>query len=494
MTVQSAPEERRARSALAESSALRTAPRDVRRPSRWSPLGIALGVYRFFYRKKVGLLLILALTVLALIGVVFPQVPADFRADPDAYGPWLEGQRGRFGGWVGPLSLIGAFSMFSSLPFAIVTVLLVLSIIACTTHRLPLIWQRATKPRLHVNERFFDRARLRDTVEVPLPPEQATERAREVLRGMRFRVLDAPPGPGLNLYADRHRFAPLGTSLAHLAFIVILLGVLITGTTGFREDQFTVAAGSSRDVGHDTGLTVEVVSFADTYHADGRPADYVSDVVLYDEGEQVARQEVRVNSPLRYDGIKFNQAFFGVAADLRVTEGDGTVLYDQGLPLEWTTADDRFVYSSFRLEGQDLLVYVIGSASGQVDSQIGAGQLRVELYPGESDRPIANEVITQGVPTEIEGVTFLFEREQKFTGLMVSRDHGAAWVYTGAVLLLIGIYLTMYLRHHRVWVRVHPQGEHSVVRIGCPDRIDLAFKPRFEAMARDLARPPTSPA
>lgn len=481
------------RSAPPEGAAPPRTPAGRRRHSPWSPLGLVLGVYRFLYKKKVGLLLILALTVLALIGVIFPQVPSDFRADPQAYGPWLEEQRVRYGGWTLPLSWIGAFSMFSSLPFAIVTVLLVLSIIACTTHRLPLIWRNATRPRLHVTEGFFDHARLRDTVEVPLPPEQAAQRATELLGRMRFRVLQDPQGPGVNLYADRHRFAPLGTAVAHLAFVVILLGVLITGTTGFRENQFTVAAGSSREIGHGTGLTVEVLSFADTYQPDGRPADYVSDVVLHQDGQQVAHQEVRVNTPLRHDGVKINQAFFGVAADLLVTDADGTVLFDRGLPLEWTTEDDRLVYASFRLEDPDYLVYVVVPASGQVDPRIGPGQARLEIYPGEEDVPVANEVITQGQPVELEGLTWTFERESKFAGLMVSRDHGAPWVYTGSALLMIGTYLTMYLRHHRIWVRVHPQGRHSVVRIGCPDRIDLSFQPRFAALAQDLARGPAAP-
>lgn len=468
-----------------------TAPRPTPRRGHppWSPLGLVLGVYRFFYKKKVGLLLILALTVLAVVGVLFPQVPADFRADPEAYGPWLEDQRVRYGGWTVPLSLVNAFSMFSSLPFAIVTVLLVLSILACTTHRLPLIWRAATRPRLRVSERFFDHARLSEVVEVPLPPAAAAERARTLLRRMRFRVLDDPEGQGRHLYADRHRFAPLGTAIAHLAFVVILLGVLITGSTGFREDQFTVAAGSSREIGHGTGLTVEVLSFADTYQPDGRPADYVSDVVLYDDGEQVARQEVRVNTPLRYEGVKINQAFFGIAADVRVTDGDGAVLVDRGLPLEWTTDDDRYVYTSFRIEDPDYLVYVVVPASGQVDPRIGPGQARLEIYPGEQEVPVANEVLTQGVPVELEGLTWTFERESKYAGLMVSRDHGAVWVYTGSVLLMIGTFFTMYLRHHRIWVRVQPHGDHSIVKLGCSDRIDLSFQPQFTGLARDLAAP-----
>ena len=467
-----------------------TPPAATRRRRQHGPVAeAALGVYHFFHKKKVGLLLILALTILALIGVLFPQISPEFRADPEAYQSWVLDQRVRYGGWTAVLSFIRAFSMFSSPAFTIVVTLLALSIIACTVHRLPLLWQQAVHPRLHASERLFDRSRLRATLEVPLPPEQATERARALLSGMRFRVLDDSRGPGTNLFADRNRFAPFGTVAAHLAFVLILLGVLVSGSTGFREAQFTVAVGSTRDIGHNTGLNVEVLSFADTYQADGRPKDYVGEVVLRENGEQVARQEVRVNEPLRHNGVKINQAFFGVAADMRITAEDGTVVFDSGVPLEWTTQDERLSYSSFRLEDPDLLIYVVAPASGQVDEEIGAGQVRVEVYPGEQDTPVATEVLTQGSPVVMEGLEFTFEREQKFTGLMVSRDPGAPWVWVGSILLLLGTYMTMGLRHHRVWVRVTPQGPHSIVRIGCPDRIDLAFEPRFRRLATDLTQP-----
>lgn len=464
-------------------------PPSRRRRRRNPAVELGLGVYRFFHKKKVGLLLILALSVMALIGVLFPQVSPELRADPAAYQAWVLDQRVNYGGWTAVLSFIRAFSMFSSPAFTIVVTLLALSIIACTVHRLPLLWQQATRPRLHASERLFDRARLRATLEVPLPPDEATQRARSLLTRMRFRVLDDVRGPGTNLFADRNRFAPFGTVAAHLAFVLILLGVLISGTTGFRENQFTVAVGSERDIGHATGLNVEVLSFADTYQADGRPKDYVSELILRENGEQVARQEVRVNEPLRHNGVKINQAFFGVAADMHITASDGTVLYDSGLPLEWTTEDERLSYASFRLEDPDLLIYVVAPASGQVDESIAPGQVRIEVYPGEEDVPVATEVLTQGQPEVIEDLAFTFEREQKFTGLMVSRDPGAPWVWVGSILLLLGTYLTMVLRHHRVWVRVTPHGHNSIVRIGCPDRIDLAFEPRFRQLTSDLTQP-----
>src|SRR5690606_6981946 len=100
-------------------------------------------------------------------------------------------------------------------------------------HRLPLLWKQATQPHLHVTEGFFSHARLRADVAVAAPPEEAAEHVRGALRGARFRVLDDPRGPEVTIFGDRHRFAPLGTALAHLAFVLILLGVLITANTGF---------------------------------------------------------------------------------------------------------------------------------------------------------------------------------------------------------------------------------------------------------------------
>ena len=459
------------------------------------PVGLSVrdlgqAVFRFFYNKKVGLFLILAMTVLTLLGVLFPQVSAELRADPQAYASWLEQVRPRYGGWTTPLSLLGVFSMFSSLAFKVVVIALVLSILACTAHRLPLLWKQARQPHLHVTEGFFAPARLRADVTVSAPPEQAAQRVRDTLRAKHFRVLDDPKGPEVTIFGDRHRYAPMGTALAHLAFVLILLGVLITANTGFRDNEFGVAVGSTREVGHGTNLAVEVVGFADTYHPDGRPKDYVSDVVLYDGGREVARQEVRVNSPLRYDGVKLNQAYFGVAADITVTDAAGTEILRQGLPLDRTTGDERYVFGRVELPDSDLVLYVIEPASGQVDPQIGPGQVQVEIYRQSGEEPVGTDILTQGTPAALGEVTVTFERSAKFTGLMVSRDPGAPWVWAGSVLFILGTYFTMYLRHHRVWVRVHPdldgRPDCSFVRFGCPDRLNLSFEPKFRALVRSL--------
>lgn len=454
-----------------------------------TPLEVLRRIYAFFYNKRTGLVLILAMVVLTLLGVLFAQAPAGVRDNPEAYAAWLESVRPRYRGWTEILSALGIFRMFSSLPFLAVTVLLATSILACSAHRTPLLWRAATQPHTHVTESFFDHGRLHRAVTVAVPPEDAVERVRAMLQDQRFRVVEEPRGPGLNLYADRFRFAPFGTVAAHVAFVVILAGVLITSNFGFEESQFTVSVGSNAEVGHGTGLAVELTAFRDEYHPDGTPKDYASDLLLFEDGEQVAAQTVRVNQPLTWGGVAFNQAFFGIAAEVLVTDAGGAVLHDTGVPLQWTTDDGLYTYGRLTFPDEGLEVFVITAASGQADRTIGAGEVRFEVYPLAEMEPLASEVVAQGVPATIGELTYTFQRERQYTGLIVSQDPGAAWVWAGSILLMLGTCTTMFFRHRRVWVRVTPTAGGSEVRIASPDRFDITFETRFDDMVGALTAP-----
>ena len=183
-------------------------------------------IHRFLHNKKVGLALILAMGVLSLLGILIDQVDPTVRSDPDMYSSWLEQTRSKYGGWTGVLDTIGFFHMFSSPLYLAVLVMLALSIIACTVHRIPVLWRNAVHPKTRVTTGFYSRARMRAQAVTPLGVDEAHDRVRSMLSGARFRVVADPERPD-QLYADRFRFAPFGTVLAHAAFIVILVGFII---------------------------------------------------------------------------------------------------------------------------------------------------------------------------------------------------------------------------------------------------------------------------
>lgn len=458
-----------------------------------SPADMARRIYRFFHNKRFGLWLIFAMTFLSLMGVLFQQVPADVRADPVKYQSFLDQMQPTYRGWTMPLSVMGFFHMFSSWPFRIVNILLVLSIIACTTHRLPTLWKNATRPRTHVREGFFDHARTHVSRVVPGRPGEAhalLEEARGKLARQHYRVLvDENDPDSLNLYADKFRFMPLGTALAHAAFVLILLGVLITNNTGFQDDEFVVPVGMDPvAVGHGTGLSVKAYSFTDKYHDDGSPMDYAADVEVLRDGKPVKRHILRVNEPLTVDGIKMNQSYFGFAADLTVKDQAGKEVIHQGVALQYSTQDRTQNYGKVVLPtGQQL--YVVQPASGQVDAEIGPGQVRVELYQPDSDQPQASQVIDQGRPTPVGDLVMTFNRERQFTGLMVGKDNGAPFVWVGSLLLVAGMICTMFFRHQRLWVRIHPGADGNQVRVASPDKHDTLFERKVGEFVDHLGTP-----
>lgn len=450
------------------------------------PADLVRRVYAFFHNKRVGLVIILVLGVLTLLGVLFPQAPDTVRGDPQAWASWLDQVRPRFRGWTDPLALLGVFGMFSSWWFRITTIMLVLSIIACTTHRAPLLWRQAMHPHTHVTDSFFDHARLHGTVALSVAPGEALETVRTQLGAKRFKTTVSERDGVLDVYADRNRLAPFGTVVAHTAFVIILLGVFITSTFGYRDDSFTVPVGSRVELGHD-GLAVEAAAFSDTYNADGTPADYASHLVLYAHGERVAEQTVRVNSPLNWGGWSFNQASFGTAAQVLVTDASGATVLDQGIPLEWLTGDETQTYGKVLVPGTELELYVVTPASGKVGRDIAAGQARLELYRVDSSEPVATQVVDQGRAAQLGEHTFTFVRERQYTGLMASRDPGAPWVWVGSFLLALGTCLTMFWRHHRVWVRITGvEGGGSQVRLASPDRHDSTFESQFRSLVQGL--------
>ncbi len=445
-------------------------------------------VYAFFYNKKFGLALILASGLLALFGVLFPQIPAGVRGDPASLDAWLASVRPTYGGWTGILNTAGLFSVFSSPIFLVVMGLLALSIIACTTHRIPVLMQTAFHPHTKVTAEFFRRARLNDQFTTPRSSAEAVEAIRAEAKAKHVRVIADDRGPGENLYTDRWHLAPFGTVVAHTAFVVIMAGFVVSSLTGFRDEQFTLTIGHPTEVGHDTGLVAEARSFSDSYYEDGSPKDYVTDLVLYADGQQVARQDIRVNEPLKYDGVMFHQAYFGIAAVMQIADSSGQLLFDGGVPLEWTTKDGSLSYGVIDVPNRDQELFVIGSASGQTGTGIDPGQMRIEVYPADSDTPLGTAVLDQSGSVEVDGLRFTFEREQQFTGLLVKRDPGTGIVWFGFLLLIIGTCSTMFFRHHRIWIRVTPVADGgSLVQLASPDREDPGFARQFAEVGAGLA-------
>ncbi len=445
-------------------------------------------IFRRLTSMRTALVLLFVLGLLTLAGTLLAQVPDAVKGNQAAYAEWLNTVRPRYGGWTGVLNELGLFSVFSSLWFRGAVLLLTASVIACSVRRLPGLWRTATRPRMVMTEPFFERAPQRVRIASEKDPGAALAALRAAFRKNRFRIAVERDGEDLHVCADRFRWAPFGRIAIHVSFIVILIGGVLTGTDGFRDESFAVPIGSRLNVGHGTGVAVEAKSFVDSYYASGPPRSYASRLVLYKDGTRMTEQDARVNHPARYDGITFYQSFFGPAVVMRASTAAGRVIFDQGVALPYSSNNEREVIGRFLLPQQGLTVFVVSPASGDMNPSIPTGDTQLEVYKPGSNAPAGIRVLSPGKPATIAGVDFTFLREGEFTGLIVAHDPGAMVVWIGAALLVLGLFTVFFFPHRRVRAVIRRGAGGSEIAVGAIERHNAAFPAQFEHLVKDIRR------
>ena len=429
-------------------------------------------IYQVTYSKTIGLILILAMAVFVLLGVVIAQAPAGVWGNPDAQAQFVTQMRGKYGGWASLFDILGLFHIFTSIGFYVVVVGLSISILGCTTHRIPQLWQRYRHPKTLVSSRFFTAARYAGTVETSLADPAAAALAAEKLKGAHYRVIT---GDDTNLYADKYSWGGVGTVVAHLSFIIILAAFLVTGLTGY-ETVLTVPVGGAGATIPGTQVTVSATSFDASYDpATGRPLDYVSHLVVTDNGVQVGEQDVRVNEPLTYKKWSFHQNSFGLSMDVTVTDNRQAVVFSGAVAQQWTSDDGTLAVGRFTIPERGLTVDVLAAASGVSGADLAPGQVAFLIYrDGETDA-MGMQIVDQGTSGSVGDLTFGFNRESQYTGIMVRDDPGSIWMWIGSVLLVAGMTVTFTCRHRRLWVRA----QDGKLLFASADKEDSSFRHSF---------------
>lgn len=424
---------------------------------------------------RFAVLLILLIAVAGVIGSLVRQFPAAVLHDPAGYARELSDMHVRwdgiapFGVRIGPAMVeafdrLGLFRIFSASWFVLLLVVLVIAIVCCTLDRTPRLWRQVQPGRVDQPLPFFD-PRLSDRAVLDGVTLSADEVAR-ALRRRRYRVqrrVLAPDGSTAWVQGDRNQYAKLATLLTHLGLILFLAGGAVTVALGFETVVF-VGEGQTapvRPVGTPGNLLVKVNSFRMPLRADGTPADFVTDLSVFQDGTEVARKDIRVNDPLEVQGYVFHQNTFGPAVDLTIHAPDGGLVWtgpllldDQlaGFPSGFMTIPGSDVgllavltktadgVGALVLQGVGLPTVVDDGAAGQVE---GTDLFRVVVGLGATADPAATG-----------GYAIAWDRAGAWTGMVIKNDPGAPVIWGAFLFLITGLCLTFYFPRRRTWVRL----------------------------------------
>ena len=449
-----------------------------------SPIEIAVDrMWRFFCSVRAAIAEISFLTLLVLIGTLRGSSVPFWIAET------VPGTQGIVDRWY-------AWDVYRSWVFAATLAIIAVAIIVCTLNRVPGIWATISHPKIATTHGFLRSAETSATFTTQQDAASLTATVQGLLGKQRYRILTECVGDETHVYADKNRYAKLGTFPFHLALILLLVGGIIASVYGFREPEFVIPEGGRRNVGHGTGLSVELNRFRDTWTQVGIPAEYQSEVTIYD-GDRLAEQGViTVNDPLTYGNATFYQASFGNAAQMRITGANGTVLYDDAAELGIYTlrGNPDAPAGLIRLPSEGLQVTIAlpdikPANKPELDKlQLRSGELWARVEPlGDNSAtlgaPIADGsdgvVLTQGQPVRLGDLTLTFAREVRFTVLQVGYNPGIPIFIIAAFLLVIGLATTFYFPHRRIRGIVTPGPNGAILKLAPLAKRDWSGKRDF---------------
>lgn len=397
-------------------------------------------VWRFFTSVRNAIYEIAFLTLLVLIGTLRGSDAPQWMAD---HLPFMQPLVDRWYAW----------DVFRSSIFAITLAVIAIAIIICTLNRIPQIWAAFAHPKVTTSMGFINGADTAAAYSLATPAQDALGHITEVFGKSRYRVITEQKGDSTHIYADKNRFSGFGTFPFHIGLILLLVGGIVASSLGFRENEFVVSEGARQNVGHGTGLSIELTRVEDVYSQDGTAIDYASHVNIYENGNVVESGIVRVNDPLTYGPATVYQGSFGWSAVFTVRDMNGNIVFSGPSELGlYTARDNPDAPAGFiDIPAEGMRFSVIGPDSNppnapELDTlNLTAGQMWIGM-PGQTEGTVA----TQGQPVRVGDYTVTFDREAKYSILQVGYNPGIPIFIIAAFFMVGGLMVTFYFPHRRI--------------------------------------------
>jgi cytochrome c biogenesis protein len=223
----------------------------------------------------------------------------------------------------------------------------------------------------------------------------------------------------------------IGPLLVHAGMVVLMLGAAWGALGGNRLEQF-LAPGRSLELVDSRGhgeLTLALDSFNVERDPAGRPEQFSSRFRILEPGDGsepalIKAAEISVNHPLRFRGVTFYQADWGLAA-LTVQLGRSPLLQ---LPLQsFPQIGDQIwgLLLPTKPDGSNPVLLLLSSEQGPVEVYGGGGDSLGQISIGGDALDVA------GLPVRVVSVL-------PASGILLKRDPGVPLVYSGFAIALLG--------------------------------------------------------
>lgn len=436
-------------------------------------------VWDWFSSKKLGLFLLLLVAVASIAGTVIPQ-----GRPLNEYPASL----------VGIYQALGLTDMYRAWWFLLLLFLLTMNLFICSLNRFAPLLNLYSKPKIKVNGDFIRNQKLHVSGLLKGNMQHVSGQVENALKGSGYRVLREVEEERTFLYGDKGRIGIWGAYITHLAFLVIIIGALI-GMYLASEGRVSAPVGKSFSLAQiremknpDLSFEIRVDDFETVYRPDGSVEQWYSALAVVENGQEVLSKRISVNDPLNYKGYKIYQSYYGsnigVTVATRPTEKPRQFTVEERetffipgtdisiVPYKYVPDFDPAmgIQSKSNQPKNPRLVYLVYKGNQQIG--VGAAKFGVAEVVGNNEAQV------------------VFGNYAPYTGLQIRKDPGVEIVWLGCGLLMVGLILSFYVPHRRIWSSVEDKGTSSTLVVGgVTPKNKISFEKEFVKIAEGLNLP-----
>ena len=433
--------------------------------------------FDLFRSLKLTISLLILLAILSIIGTLIKQ-----NASPSEY---IQ----RYGiGLYEVLNFFSIFDMYHSWWFSAILLFLVINLIACSYQRFPGVWNQifrgsgsgGLEDSMLKTLPYVERIKISNSAK----PETVTN-IQSWFGGWFKNPKQIETESAITLFTEKGKFSRLGVYITHLSILIILIGGITGSLFGFRGfvnilegetvDQIYLR-GKNGDTPHPIPFSIRCDDFKITYYDLKRPEkhvkEYTSLLTILENGKEVLKKSIMVNHPLHYKGLAFYQSNYGAIHDVTVgVQWKGKKEKDLLKISEGGTAPLPNTPVFLRVLKHEHQVHNFGEG------------IQVVLFkPNQEPRPFW---LLKSFPQfdQQRGDEFVLTLdeviEREYTGLQVTKDPGVWIVWIGSGLMIIGLIISFFFSHQRLWIRIPKKLEGEIVMAGSTNKNRVGFEKTF---------------
>ena len=447
---------------------------------------LAHKTWRTIASIQTGVVLLILVVILSAVGTVVLQRPVTESDEmQSAYSPHV----------LRILDAVGLTDVFHSWWFLGLVLLVSLCITAASIDRFPNSWRYFSRPYKYPDEGFRRASHPQKSLAIA-DEESGLVAAQRALHALGYKPERVVREDHFSIFAERSRISELAVYIVHASLLLIFFGTIVDGLWGWRGTLNLNEGQTSNLVELRDGTTrtlpfaIRCDSAGQENYQDGTPKKWWSKLVVVKDGRDVQKKEIVVNDPLLYSGVRFYQSSYGqngkvdkfvlVATpsngsgekqeiglalnDTVPLDADTTVRFAEFFP-DYAVRDGQVYRKSNELENPAAHLVVTSKSAGK-DFDV--------WFPALDEVADNSKAPYQFQATDL--------KMGHFTGLQVSHEPGQWGVWSGVVLMGVGLAFVFYVVHMRFWavpVCDPKTGKSSLWIGGTANRNRDAFEQRF---------------